>query len=317
MNATKIEWCKNPDGSQGWSWSPVTGCLNGCPYCYARRLANGRLKPKYLKNWQFAPIFRYIDDMKVRVGADPRPNDPFYPRFWPERVKDMDMFGKKKTYAVNIRKSKGIFVCDMSDLFGDWVPEHWQKSIFLAIKSNPQYRFYLLTKQPQNLAKFSPFPKNCFVGVTATNRIEFNMAARALAEIQAEFKYISFEPLLRRIQHTAIPYLEALFKEGWLQWLIIGACTGTKNQLLSLMHTSLKSQVENLKLMQWKGNLWTLQPEISWVKEIVEAAGKAGIKVFLKDNLKPLLRNDQGWTSALFVNARDSSGNEWLRQEMP
>ena len=30
-------------------------------------------------------------------------------------------------------------------------------------------------------------------------------------------------------------------------------------------------------------------PQIEWVKEIVEAAGKAGIPVFLKDNLKPLI----------------------------
>lgn len=31
MNRTKIEWCD-------YTWNPVTGCLHGCPYCYARRL---------------------------------------------------------------------------------------------------------------------------------------------------------------------------------------------------------------------------------------------------------------------------------------
>ena len=30
---TKIDWCDS-------SWNPVTGCLHGCEYCYARRIAN-------------------------------------------------------------------------------------------------------------------------------------------------------------------------------------------------------------------------------------------------------------------------------------
>jgi len=32
MNKTKIEWCD-------YTWNPITGCLNGCPYCYARKIA--------------------------------------------------------------------------------------------------------------------------------------------------------------------------------------------------------------------------------------------------------------------------------------
>lgn len=29
---TKIDWCNS-------TWNPVTGCLHGCAYCYARRIA--------------------------------------------------------------------------------------------------------------------------------------------------------------------------------------------------------------------------------------------------------------------------------------
>lgn len=31
MNKTKIEWCD-------YTWNPITGCLNACFYCYARRI---------------------------------------------------------------------------------------------------------------------------------------------------------------------------------------------------------------------------------------------------------------------------------------
>lgn len=33
MNKTKIEWCDS-------TWNPVTGCLHGCEYCYASKIAN-------------------------------------------------------------------------------------------------------------------------------------------------------------------------------------------------------------------------------------------------------------------------------------
>jgi len=139
MNHTNIEWVKNPDGTQGYTWNPITGCLNGCPYCYARKLANGRLKQRYLANKSFCTA--------TPQGYEGYPNlDPFYPRFWEERL--------KKPY--NPIMPVGVFVCDMGELFGDWVPRKWQEKIFEVIKDRPQHRFYLLTKQPQNLIKFRP-----------------------------------------------------------------------------------------------------------------------------------------------------------------
>lgn len=39
---TKIEWVKNVDGTQGKTWSPVTGCSKrsaGCANCWAERMA--------------------------------------------------------------------------------------------------------------------------------------------------------------------------------------------------------------------------------------------------------------------------------------
>ena len=58
-------------------------------------------------------------------------------------------------------------------------------------------------------------------------------------------------------------------------------------------------------------------PEISWVEEIVKAADKARVKVFLKDNLFSLVANKINGKSVI------ESHNLWafkyfkLRQEMP
>lgn len=196
MNKTNIEWVKNPDGSQGYTWNPITGCLNhnngmckgGNFPCYAYRLAHGRLRKLYSQlNGNFVP--RELEQ-KAR-------NDPFYPRFWPERLN----IRRKYEYGDcrNHIKPRGIFCCDMSDLFGMGIPETWTRHILHEIRENPVDRFYLLTKQPQNLIKFSPFPDNVYLGVTVCNQEMFDRAVYYLKMVDAKVKFLSMEPLLDRI----------------------------------------------------------------------------------------------------------------------
>ena len=61
---TNIEWVKNPDGTQGITWNPITGCknhttkglcLDGLFPCYAWKLAHTRLKQRYLANSNLTP----------------------------------------------------------------------------------------------------------------------------------------------------------------------------------------------------------------------------------------------------------------------
>ncbi len=285
MNKTKIEWVKNPDGSQGYTWNSMTGCLNhvngmckgGNFPCYAYRLAHGRLMGRYLTNKNIA---RSAYPIPLRLDELPMDEDnPFYPRFWEDRLSELRLATQRNT------KPKGIFVCDMSDLFGIGIPESWTSSVLNTIRetNNMRHRFYLLTKQPQNLIKFSPFPDNCWVGVTATNNAAMTIALTNLVNIEASVKYISFEPLL-----GAIGMNDHMSMKGVVDWLIIGAQTKPYKP-----------------------------PKIEWVREIVEAADKAGIPVFLKENLKPLLCST--------INGHDviESHNLWafkyfkLRQELP
>ena len=301
----------------GWTFNPITGCLNhvdglceggGFP-CYACKLANGRLKQRYLANTNTAYMSKFPD-----IGYSKLIN-PFYPRFWENRLKEID----RRSY---FSKPQGIFVCDMGDLFGIGVPEEWTRRILGVIDEQlmrPQKdRFYLLTKQPQNLIKFSPFPENCWVGVTATNAKMFRNAMFYLGNIEASIKYISFEPLLSSAnapdQNGDPPELDYNFSLNIINWLIIGACTGRSPELLKL-----QQHYPSITLMPY-GHQWTAQPPIEWVQEIVEAADKAGVKVFLKDNLLPLFRRGDIWAIPEWAGFNDWTKQDigtTLRQEMP
>ena len=279
MNHTSIEWVRNPDGSAGYTFNPITGCLNNCPYCYARKLANGRLKSRYIRNFEIA-----LPHENPKLAF----NDPFYPRFWPERLSDLHDKGFLAVDGSLVGKAKGIFVCDMSDLFGIGVPEEWTRKVLELVGRYSWHRFYLLTKQPQNLIKFSPFPDNCWVGVSVTVMAQLEKAMDYLYMVDAGIKFISFEPLLTQI--SCWNFSSQLYKTG-LSWVIIG------------------SQTKSYK-----------PPKIEWVKEIVEACDKARIPVFLKDNLFPLI-SKIGNAKPLFTtvkeNIEDKTHSVVLRQEMP
>lgn len=270
MNLTDIEWAQNPDGTQGYTSNPITGCLNhdkglckggGFP-CYAFRLAHGRLKNVYRANSGIAGWGNMSDFERKEAAAD-----PFWPRVWRDRI--------AKLYDLELdRKPKGIFPCDMGDLFGDGVREDWTDEILDIVKKCSQHRFYLLTKKPENLPRFSPFPDNAWVGVTATNEGPFQVAMKHLPYVQAQVKYISFEPLLNRILTTPGQL------ERYVDWLIIGACTGTYLELIAL-----RERYSALELRRCGPNRYVALPPPAWVREIVSAADAANVPVFIKNNI--------------------------------
>lgn len=437
---TGIEWVKNPDGSPGITVNSKTGCKNHTPDglclggmfpCYAFKLANGRLKRRYISyHGGKSPLIANYNELPLDK-AEQTETDPFYPRWWLERLEQIK----------GIKKPTGIFLDDMSDWMGDYWPSEWTEAELQMMRDNPQHRIYTLTKQPQNLIRFSPFPPNVWLGVTVTNQEMFDNAIYYLKMVEATVKFISMEPLLRRIdilsligyntdyegkeqrgnslsssayggigdrckgkdlenqgsnirqvegwksnyqvpetqnreRHREISPSEGNDKQGeilrsgqqasmvslqrqnsrgldcksqerqregqsprkfgtidlqptdktlnrgsrenlqerqpWpFSWVIIGALTFRGN---------IAGEYPDLTPMPY-GRIDTLQPRIEWVREIVEAADKAGIKVFLKDNLKPLLENEPlnplYWANV----SNDERGNERvddsLRQEMP
>jgi len=206
-----------------------------------------------------------------------------YDRFkWnPEARYDHDWWQSLR----RIKAGNKIFVGSTFELFHDSISD-WLHPIFKWVRTFNDLTFIFLTKCPQNLIKFSPFPENCWVGVTATTARGFGNALQYMPDVKSEVKFVSFEPLLERIRVTE--------RLDDFQWLIIGQQTPVSKKT---------------------------EPKIEWVREIVEAADKAGVKVFLKNNLKPLLTSQGSQDNRFWRDMTDSRGFEplhtELRQEMP
>jgi len=163
MNKTKIEWTD-------YTWNPVTGCLNNCPYCYARKIAT---RFKGTKAW-------------------PR---EFEPTFHLERLEE----------PKRLKKPSKIFVCSMGELFGRWVPDDWFFAVLRVIEDCPQHIFQILTKFPrEGSEKWYLFPENVWLGVTVDSQDALHQAVW-LSCFEAGKKFISFEPLLTSIDFSNFP----------------------------------------------------------------------------------------------------------------
>ncbi len=154
MNKTKIEWCDS-------TWNPLTGCLHGCEYCYARRIAErfgtlfkGGIMPED-EGLTFLPDepdrFYELDEPARNDNGklEPFPAN-FYPTFHRYRLDEPQ----------NMKKPQNIFVCSMADLFGDWVPYNWIEEVFAACDKAPQHRYMFLTKNPQRLCELAIYSVN-------------------------------------------------------------------------------------------------------------------------------------------------------------
>jgi len=200
-----------------------------------------------------------------------------YKRFkWNPEIRYEEVF-----YYPGIKGKLGdrYFVGSTMELFGDWIQKEWLEDIFRWVNAYPQRTFIFLTKQPQNLPR--KFPDNCWVGVSVTTEVQLRPAIWKLSEVQCNKRFLSCEPLLGPVFNQVLP-------AEWdtdIDWVIIGQQTPISKKTT---------------------------PKIEWIKEIVEAADKAGIPVFLKDNLKPLLKfPEQSWAYIGY------GGNYHIRQEVP
>lgn len=143
------------------------------------------------------------------------------------------------------KKRANIFVCSMADLFGEWVPDEWIRKVFDACCAAPQHNYMFLTKNPERYSRLADegrLPENDNFWYGSTVTIEGDAC---YSGDDRRNTFVSMEPLLGPV---AVP-------DG-VKWVIVGAETGNR-----------KDKVE---------------PQRSWIEDIVRAAAGMGVPVLLK-----------------------------------
>lgn len=244
---TKIDWADA-------TWNPVTGCLHGCEYCYARRIAR-RFGDISCDDGQLHVQAKNVNSYEDAVHSGPYP------------------FGFSPTFHRNIlsvpkhwKKPRTIFVCSMADLFGDWVPDEWIRAVFEACEAAPQHRYLFLTKNAKRYRKLqellplnrrSPHGAELWFGASYTGEPN-DLRPRIYGWMN---QFTSVEPLLKE-PSNADCYALALCND----WVIVGAETGTrKNKIV---------------------------PKKSWIEKIATECAKYGTPIFMKESLRDLMGDD-------------------------
>ena len=182
MNKTNIGWCTH-------TWNPAVGCLNGCPWCYARRMAHRGLTKCSLCT-------------------------TFVPHLHPERLVTPGLVSKRP---------RVVFVGSMCDLWSAGMKQEWRDKMFRVMCLHRQHQYVLLTKRPGNITMQDELylqDAGIWVGTSITCGADMHRLSD-LKQRALDRSIVSIEPLLGPIPTSFITH-----RPRWISWVIVGGLTG-------------------------------------------------------------------------------------------
>ncbi len=153
MNKSKIEWTD-------YTWNPITGCLNGCSYCYARKMYN-----RFGKD--FMPKIHY-DRLPQPIRCE-KPSKIFV-------CSVSDFWGKGVPQGWREEVYNTISAC----------PEH-------------TFQILTKQAQNITFDDYDHCPDNVWIGQTLTKGQYPNYLFQTMADWEDRIKFVSIEPLLGRV----------------------------------------------------------------------------------------------------------------------
>lgn len=305
---SRIEWTDaswNPirardrvTGKFGWHcerYSP------GCTNCYAETF-NGRMLPNG------GTGFEYVRGSRDRV----------------ETFVDDAVLAQPLRW----RKAKRVFVCSMTDLFGEWVTDEQIDSVFAVMAWTPRHTFQVLTKRPERMRAWIrdtqtnvierggwfrnpenggrspgrntknptargtwPLP-NVWLGVSVEDQKRADERIPVLMDTPAAVHFLSVEPLLEEVDLQ----FDAGFENGlhWVDaprpdWVIVGGESGPGARVC----------------------------HVDWIRSIVQQCKAASVACFLKQlgaephaNTPPAVLRPGGPATYAFYAGKDRKGGD-------
>ncbi|MEG4838359.1 DUF5131 family protein [Microcoleus sp. B9-D4] len=202
---------------------------------------------------------------------------------------------------IKMRSPKKVFLCSMTDLFGEWVLDEWIDQIWAYMAIASHHTFQILTKRPERMREYFSNPirgelirnralyllgnksdpiktrfkninftlklplSNCWLGVSVENQKAADDRIPSLLQTPAAIRFLSCEPLLGRIDLRKY----------------LGICVGCQSCDFQGGHRIGKSML-NWAIIGGESGSDARACETNWIKSIVYQCQKAETAVFVK-----------------------------------
>lgn len=235
MQRTEINWTE-------LTWGAVSGCSKVntvCKFCYAETLAEQKRGTKAFPNGF---------DVTMRPWKLDEPR--------------------------RIKRPTLIFCNSTSDWFHDDIPDSYRDDMFAAVEAAPHHRYQVLTKRPENAARYfagRKVPDSVWLGVTVGVRDSLGWVD-TLRSIDARVRFLSCEPLLEQ--------LLGLDLTG-IHWVIGGGESGS--------HLSKPAWLERRGMVErntdrdaWPHPYRPREDRIGWARHLRDLCQEAGVAFWWK-----------------------------------
>lgn len=317
MGTTSIEWTNRSINPIRYGRGHYCQKISpGCANCYA-----SKFQPR-VGNEQFGGVSSKHPHFRCTCGADRtgpsaeahavncfanKPQTQYgHQALWLDECKLQEVLRR--------RTPTKWFWCDMTDMFGDWVPDEWIDKCFAVMALTPQHTHQVLTKRPERMRRYvadrahlgprwlvqskmidisgdtakgylsddSPQSKdiawplpNIWLGVSVEDQQRADERIPLLLQTPAAVRFLSCEPLLGPVDLT--------------RGLVCPKCNGS--EVIDEQHDFCTEKV-TCPCMGEKPIHWIIvggesgpnaRPmDIAWARSIVEQCKAAGVACFVK-----------------------------------
>lgn len=281
MNKTPIEWTdftSNPLRYRDGEGKTVWACVHaseGCRFCYAETMAHRLNRGEPFTAQNIAKVEPFLDERELR-----------------SMLTSKAITGKR------------VFVGDMTDLFGEWVPDEVLDRLFAAMSCRQDVSWQLLTKRasrlheyindsaaegrvsdegyqsnwpmlPEHHVRFGRTgvpggwpPENVWLGVSVEDQRRADERVPLLLDTPAAVRFLSCEPLL-----------EAVDLSGWLGVLVPN---GEGGYVVFDDHNEGFPKTIHWVIAGGESGPGARPCDLAWLRSIVAQCRAAGTAVFVK-----------------------------------
>lgn len=162
------------------------------------------------------------------------------------------------------RKSRRIFVCSMTDLFGEWVTDDEVDEVWASMLLARRHTFQVLTKRPDRMRAYvrsryagdDGAPPHIWLGTSVEDQQRADERIPHLLDTPAAVRFLSCEPLLGAVDLSRWQLVDqpAGVTIRTLDWVIVGGESGPRARPMDL----------------------------AWARSLVEQCRVAGVAPFVK-----------------------------------